>query len=139
MFIIIPLLLLWVCQSLACMEIGTLGVFIQTSEKKIKFKFLTVIKKIRKMSKSFFSKQEAVNVMFIFYDKRVLNMDLLQLFKCLRLIAPDVLDLFGYEVAHKFSIQLKRPLNSKVSTTDSQCTDTYKCTIMHDNYYKILA
>lgn len=36
-----------------------------------------VIKKIRKMSKLFFSKQEAINVMFIFYDKRVLYMDLL--------------------------------------------------------------
>lgn len=76
--------------------------------------------------------------MFIFYDKRVFYMDLFQFFKCLRFIVLDVFDFFGYEVAYKFFIQLKRLFNSKVLIIDSQCIDIYKCIIMYDNYYKIL-
>lgn len=66
-------------MSVPCMHgnRNTWCFYLDLWKKKIKFKFLTVIKKIRKMSKLFFSKQEAVNVMFIFYDKRVLYMDLL--------------------------------------------------------------
>lgn len=52
-------------------------------------------------------KKEVVNVMFIFYDKRVFYMDLFQFFKCLRFIVLDVFDFFGYEVVYKFFIQLK--------------------------------
>lgn len=66
-------------MSVPCMHgnRNTWCFYLDLWKKKIKFKFLTVIKKIRKMSKLFFSKKEAVNVMFIFYDKRVLYMDLL--------------------------------------------------------------
>lgn len=51
-YIHVPLLLLWICQSFASMKIGTLGVFIQTSEKeflKIPIEIPDWYKKIRKM------------------------------------------------------------------------------------------